>query len=107
MNDASVGSRPVGRTRRKAAVKKAPTSRASVRGPGSDPAAPRFCFRAVVHEAEEGGYWAEVPGFPGCVSEGETLEELRVNIREAFTGVLAVMQEDPPSEPGPVVEIPL
>jgi predicted RNase H-like HicB family nuclease len=50
-------------------------------------------LRVIVHEAEEGGYWAEVPGFPGCVSEGDTLEELRENIREAFTGVFEVMQE--------------
>jgi predicted RNase H-like HicB family nuclease len=64
-------------------------------------------LRVVIHPAEEGGYWAEVPGFPGCVSEGETLEEIRANIREAFTGVFAVMQEDPPSEPGQVEEIPL
>jgi len=67
----------------------------------------RFMLRIVIHVAEEGGYWAEVPGFPGCVSEGETLEEVRANIHEAFTGVFAVMQEDPPSEPGQVDEIPL
>jgi predicted RNase H-like HicB family nuclease len=68
---------------------------------------PPFVLRVVIHPAEEGGYWAEVPGFPGCVSEGETLEEVRINIREAFTGVFAVMQEDPPSTPGLMEEIPL
>ena len=36
-------------------------------------------LRVVIHRAEEGGFWAEVPGFPGCVSEGETLEEVRRN----------------------------
>jgi predicted RNase H-like HicB family nuclease len=66
-----------------------------------------FMLRIIIHPAEEGGYWAEVPGFPGGVSEGETLEEMRANIREAFTGVFAVMQEDPPTEPGQVEEIPL
>jgi predicted RNase H-like HicB family nuclease len=71
-------------------------------------AAPKqFMLRVIIHPAEEGGYWAEVPGFPGCVSEGETLEEVRTNIHEAFTGVFEVMQEDPPSEPGQVEEIPL
>jgi len=40
-------------------------------------------IRAVIHEAEEGGYWATVPAFPGCVSEGETIEETEANIREA------------------------
>ena len=40
-------------------------------------------IRAVVHKAEEGGFWAEVPALPGCVSQGESLEELRANLREA------------------------
>jgi predicted RNase H-like HicB family nuclease len=56
-------------------------------------------FKVVIHKADEGGFWAEVPGFPGCVSEGETLEEVRANIRDAFTGVLEVMQERPIEEP--------
>ncbi len=49
-------------------------------------------LKVVIHPAEEGGFWAEVPGFPGCVSEGETVEEARINIREAFEGVLEIMQ---------------
>lgn len=32
-------------------------------------------FRAVVHAEEEGGYWAEVPDLPGCVTQGDTLDE--------------------------------
>jgi predicted RNase H-like HicB family nuclease len=40
-------------------------------------------IRAIVHEAEEGGFWAEVPALPGCVTQGETLDEIRVNIKEA------------------------
>jgi predicted RNase H-like HicB family nuclease len=68
-----------------------------------------FAFRAVIHQAEEGGYWAEVPGFPGCVSEGETLEEVRANICEAFTGVLEVLQDRGAAsgEPGRVEQIAL
>jgi predicted RNase H-like HicB family nuclease len=45
-------------------------------------------LKVVVHPAEEGGYWAEVPVLPGCVSQGETAEELRVNVREAIEGWL-------------------
>ncbi len=56
-------------------------------------------FKIIIHKAEEGGFWAEVPGFPGCASEGETLEEVRTNIREALEGVLEVMQEMPVEEP--------
>jgi predicted RNase H-like HicB family nuclease len=42
----------------------------------------------LVHEAEEGGYWGEVLELPGCVSQGESLEELRANMREAIEAVL-------------------
>ena len=41
----------------------------------------------VVHAAAEGGFWAEVLELPGCVSQGETLEELQRNIREAIEAV--------------------
>jgi predicted RNase H-like HicB family nuclease len=40
--------------------------------------------KIVVHEAEEGGYWAEVPALPGCASQGETMDELLANMREAI-----------------------
>ena len=66
-------------------------------------------FKVVIHPAEEGGFWAEVPGFPGCVSEGESLEEVRANIREALEGVLEVMQDmpvEPPSKgTGDLIEV--
>ena len=44
----------------------------------------------LVHEAEEGGYWAEVPAITGCVSQGESLDELLENVREAVEGCLSV-----------------
>ncbi len=47
-------------------------------------------IRAIVHKAEEGGYWAEVPTIPGCATQGETMEELRSNLREAIEGCLSV-----------------
>jgi predicted RNase H-like HicB family nuclease len=43
-------------------------------------------IKVIVREAEEGGYWAEVPVLPGCASQGETMDELIANIREAITG---------------------
>lgn len=48
----------------------------------------------VVHQAEEGGYWAEVPAIPGCASQGETYDELLNNIHEAIEGCLAVDLSD-------------
>ncbi|MBI5387071.1 MAG: type II toxin-antitoxin system HicB family antitoxin [Verrucomicrobia bacterium] len=47
-------------------------------------------LKAIIHEAEEGGYWAEVPALPGCVTQGETIEEVTNNLREAMEGWLAV-----------------
>lgn len=47
-------------------------------------------LKVVVHEAEEGGYWAEVPSIPGCATQGETFEELLSNIYEAVEGCLSV-----------------
>ena len=55
-------------------------------------------LKILVHAAEEGGYWAEVPALPGCFSEGETLEELKANIREAAAGWLSVASERVPVE---------
>lgn len=47
-------------------------------------------IKVIVHEAEEGGYWAEVPSIPGCATQGETFEELLQNIYEAVEGCLSV-----------------
>ena len=40
-------------------------------------------FQVIIHDAEEGGYWAEVTGMPGCYSQGETIAEVKTNIHEA------------------------
>jgi len=40
-------------------------------------------LKAIIHEAEEGGFWAEVPALPGCVTQGETVPEIEINLREA------------------------
>ena len=52
-------------------------------------------IKVVVHEAEEGGFWAEVPAIPGCATQGDTMEELRKNLREAIEGCLAVDVAEP------------
>ncbi len=46
-------------------------------------------IKVVVHEAEEGGFWAEVPAIPGCASQGETMDELLRNVQEAIEGCLS------------------
>ncbi len=45
-------------------------------------------FKIVVHKEPEGGYWAEVPAIVGCASQGDTMQELLANIREAIQGCL-------------------
>ena len=45
--------------------------------------------KLVVHEAEEGGFWAEAPSIPGCASQGDSFDELIVNMREAIEGCLS------------------
>jgi predicted RNase H-like HicB family nuclease len=52
-------------------------------------------LKVVVHEAEEGGYWAEVPAIPGCATQGETFEELLKNLYEAVEGCLSVDVQKP------------
>jgi predicted RNase H-like HicB family nuclease len=52
-------------------------------------------INAIVHKAEEGGFWAEVPSIPGCATQGETMEELRANLREAIEGCLSIPIDTP------------
>ena len=47
-------------------------------------------LKAIIHEAEEGGFWAEVPALPGCVTQGESVEEVTLHLREAIEGWLSV-----------------
>jgi predicted RNase H-like HicB family nuclease len=49
-----------------------------------------YFMLAIVHNAEEGGFWAEVPAIPGCVTQGESLEEIKANLQEAVEGCLLV-----------------
>ena len=50
-------------------------------------------YAVVIHEEPDGGFWGEVPALPGCYSQGETVDELKQNIREAIAGVLEVLKE--------------
>jgi predicted RNase H-like HicB family nuclease len=47
-------------------------------------------LKVIVHTAEEGGFWAEVPAIPGCGTQGETMTELMANIQEAIEACLSV-----------------
>jgi predicted RNase H-like HicB family nuclease len=59
-----------------------------------------------VHEAEEGGFWAEVPAIPGCATQGDTMDELLRNVHEAIEGCLSVdIAEPKPDDKQRILEI--
>ncbi|BBL70140.1 type II toxin-antitoxin system HicB family antitoxin [Methylogaea oryzae] len=47
-------------------------------------------LKVVIHTAEEGGYWAEVPAIPGCATQGETFEDLLQNLYQAVDACMSV-----------------
>jgi len=47
-------------------------------------------LKVIIHEAEEGGYWAEVPAIPGCMTQGETMKDLIENLSDAIEGCLSI-----------------
>jgi predicted RNase H-like HicB family nuclease len=51
-------------------------------------------LKTIIHEAAEGGCWAEVPAIPGCVTQADTFEELLTNLYEAVDACLSVEVED-------------
>ena len=53
-------------------------------------------LKVIVHEAEEGGYWAEVPGVSGCATQGDTFDELLKNLYDAVESCLSVDVKDIP-----------
>ncbi len=66
---------------------------AVIRGPSIGYALRMSTFAVVIHREPTGGFWAEVPALPGCYSQGESVEELLANIREAIAGTLEVLKE--------------
>ena len=51
-------------------------------------------FKVVLEPSDEGGYTVYVPSLPGCISEGETVEEALRNIREAIELYLEPVDDD-------------
>ena len=62
-------------------------------------------FKVIIHEAEEGGFWAEVPALAGCITEGDTKEELMANLEDAIQGWLEVANEIQDTATQQVIEI--
>jgi predicted RNase H-like HicB family nuclease len=55
-------------------------------------------IKAIVHQAEEGGFWAEVPALPGCLTQGETREQIRGNLLEAIELCFEAVDEETPGK---------
>lgn len=63
-------------------------------------------LKVVIHNAEEGGFWAEVPAIPGCATQGDSFEELLQNLYEAVEGCLSVEVEPAEASDSPrIIEI--
>jgi hypothetical protein len=75
--------------------------------PSSAKKKPGIKVKVIVHEAEEGGFWTEVPALPGCFTQGETRAELLANLRDAIEGCLLAGSGVPPSHAGLEEEIEL
>jgi predicted RNase H-like HicB family nuclease len=61
-------------------------------------------LKVVLEPSEEGGYTAHVPSLPGCISEGDSIEEALANIREAIELYLEPVDDDWILEKGAVVQ---
>ena len=62
-------------------------------------------LKAIIHDAEEGGFWAEVPALPGCVTQGETIDEIHANLKEAIDGWLSVETPETVTPTDRIVEL--
>ena len=51
-------------------------------------------YTVILHNAEEGGYWAEVPALDGCFSQGETVEDTMLNIKEAIQSQIIALEDE-------------
>jgi len=61
-------------------------------------------LKIVLDPSEEGGYTAHVPSLPGCISEGDSIEDALANIREAIELYLEPVDDDWILEKGALVQ---
>jgi len=60
-------------------------------------------LKVIIHKAEEGGFWAEVPAIPGCMTQGETTQELIENLYDAVEGCLSIDMDEIALDPNDTV----
>ncbi|MBD2214673.1 type II toxin-antitoxin system HicB family antitoxin [Nostoc linckia FACHB-104] len=60
-------------------------------------------FKVVLEPSDEGGYTVYVPSLPGCLSEGETVEEALENIQEAIELYLEPLEDEFSTQEGVII----
>ena len=50
-------------------------------------------LQVILEPSDEGGYTVSVPALPGCISEGDNIDEALVNIKEAIELYLEPLEE--------------
>ena len=58
-------------------------------------------YTVIVHKADEGGFWTEVPSLPGAGSQGESVDEAIEHTKESIELVLEVMRKQGEEIPAP------
>ena len=51
-------------------------------------------LRVILEPSEEGGYTVTVPSLPGCISEGDSVDDALANVREAIDLYLESVEDD-------------
>ena len=51
-------------------------------------------YSVIIHDAEECGYWVEVPALPGCYSQGESVDDALENVKDAIALYLDVLADE-------------
>lgn len=84
-----------------------PSCPVGYRVPACDCYSSGMTVKANFHPAAEGGFWAKVPALPGCVTQGESIDEIRLHLREAVEGWLhAGESTDGMAEADQILELP-
>jgi predicted RNase H-like HicB family nuclease len=62
-------------------------------------------LKVLVHQADEGGFWAEVPALPGCVTQAESMPDLILRAKESIEAYLGLGDEQPIPDGVSVLEV--
>lgn len=61
-------------------------------------------LKVILEPSDEGGYTIYVPSLPGCISEGETIDEATKNIQEAIELYLEPLEDELELTEGAIIQ---